>query len=45
MLRKRRAERLEGLALFVLWVFKLTITIDGIVIEFLKSKAKVQSDA
>ena len=42
MLGKRRAERLEDLASFVLCVFKLKITVDDIIIELLESKAKVE---
>ena len=44
MLRKRRAERLEVLTSFVPLVFKLTVTIDHIVIELLESKAEIESD-
>ena len=44
MLRKRGTEGLEDLAFFVPCVFELKVTIDDLVIELLKSKAKMQSD-
>ena len=44
MLGKRRTKRLENLAFFVPFIFKLKVTIDDFVIELLESKAEMQSD-